>query len=221
MIKNILIIILGGLIGSILAGGAFLYFYSTKVEVQGSSKDIKNLNISGGLTPVSNIASSELGTLLSKAQLTPEYKKYLQLIADTVVKIAKSNTDIINPNLESLRQKSLAGDWNGIFDVVATIKTAIKDDRKLLPVLQSNIANLTLENESLMDTDPALKASTDQYIKSSSALMSSFVAYFATLDKVLVGKFPSKELVEELNQRVENLNKSYTNYKNILSSVKI
>lgn len=204
MSKNILLILSGFIIG-IVVGVAGIYFLYTKTILPAS---IDDLGIAEDFKPAEvtkNIANmKKVDSFIPKTLASEKYNTLFESIINTANQVAKNNNESIYPAMQILKEMSLTGNWDGIFNIVTDVKSTIKTNRELIATMKESLLTFQAEN-SVSTRSEDFKYKSAVFAESGLKLVDSYNSYFMVLSQFLTGKVPTKELADSLNVRIKDL----------------
>lgn len=209
MIKNITIILFGILFGGTMTVLIVHYYnkeYLSKPSVLITPETANYLDTFGDpmndkFKNISTLTFRQAPIITQSSPSTSVVQSF-NLIQAKFSEITKSNNSIIYKDLIALKEKAIKTEWGGIFDLVTEIKVEIDQNTSKTIEIQKELSKLEAAN---------IPEYSD-FIQKSQALVAAITDYFSSLDKILVGKIPSKEDTMLVNSKVENLSNAYWEY---------
>ncbi|MCF7864986.1 MAG: hypothetical protein K9M11_00575 [Candidatus Pacebacteria bacterium] len=211
--KNILLFIIGSLVGTSIAVFAVYTIYTkTSVETDNEVAVVPKQNLEVGIqtnvnkenTKPENLPQAIVLPELQNA-VTSDYKLHLENVVSSLNTLINNNNDVILPIMLALPQKLQSGNWGNVFEEVKQVKLAIKDDTVLIKNAVTSLTKLDQENRSTTK-DSKILSSTDSFINSSKAFANSFNEYLISVNTLLSGSVPTKEQLNDLNLNIADLN---------------
>ena len=201
--SNILLVsIVGVVVGMLIGAGAVAYFFRGSIflsipGVEGSSA----LSYPDGKVPG---LSSRTNIVLPKKMVSEEYYLLINKIISDLQRVGASNNETILPLISTVKQRSAAGNFNGIIDFIIQARDEISNNSDLLATISRDIASLTKINEtSTLDAD--LRNQTVPFLVSADAFVRAFADYFSVLNETLSGSLPTQDLLNTLSGKVTSV----------------
>lgn len=218
MIKNILLFIVGSVVGIGVTTGSIYAIY-TKTNYKKSSEvsviPEQNLEIkSEYIAKANTFEKLPEGVVLPelKEYVSISYKTHLQSVISSLNTIINNNNTTILPIMQDLPQRLQTGEWGDIFEKVKQAKVAISESNYLIKVNLDSLLRLEQENSSTTK-DAGIKNSTDAFINSSVGFAHSFSNYLASIDALLSGAVPTKEQLAALDTKISDLKSKTDTFK--------
>jgi hypothetical protein len=204
MIKNILLILVGMVVGGAITGGGMYFLYTQSILPSG----VTDLGITVSDLPKEDqqktIDIRPIQLAIPETVVSKKYNTLFQRIINSTNNIAKNNNEVIYPMMVDLQSRGAQGKWEGIFETIAKAKEAINANLEIVSKMESDVQSLQSENINTTKDDN-LSQLTQQFTKSGLDMVAAHRAYFVTLSQFLTGKVPTKALAGELNEQILSL----------------
>lgn len=211
MIKNITIILFGILFGGTMTVLIAYYYYNNYLVKPTTLITQETADYLGNFGDPMNDKIKNIDTLtfrqapiITQSSPSTSVVQSFNLIQNNFSQITKSNNSVIYKDLLILKDKALKTEWGGIFDLVTEIKVEI----------EQNIAETAEINGELAKLEASNIPEYADYIQKSHSLVTAITEYYGALEKILVGKIPSKDDTLLVNSKVESLSNAYWEYDN-------
>lgn len=203
--KTIFILIVGVVVGLLISAGIVFFFFKDAIFfMTPSTKNISTLsypNPGDQKVPDLNLKSN---ILLPKKLVGENYYLLINKISDGLRQVGTSNVSTIVPLMDAIKQKSVARDFNGFFDLITQAKVEIQKNSTLLATVRADITAMKKVNtETIKDAD--IRKQTDVLLAASDVFVQTFTDYFAILNEVLSGSVPTQSLLDRLTAQVTSL----------------
>lgn len=218
MIKNILLILIGMVVGGTIATGAMFFLYKQSllpapVEELGIDESVLPREDQQRALDIKPIKLAIPDTVVSK-----KYNSLLQQIINSNNNIAKNNNEIIYPIMIDLKNRGAKGNWEGIFEVIAKGNQAVNANLEIVNSMKESIYALQAENNTTTE-NAGLNRSTQIFAQDGLNLATAHTEYFSTLSKFLSGKVPTKALADDLKVKIVSLQKTQRDFQTSTSEV--
>lgn len=204
MIKNILLVFVGVIIGAVIGVGG-TYFLYTKAILPAAIDDLgiaENFNPEEATKNINNMKKAD--AFIPKSLVDQTYHALFEKIINTANTVAKNNNEKIYPAMQLLKEKSQSGNWDGVIDVIVDAKTTIATNRGLVAQMKQDI--YSFQNDNNANTkDTTFREKSEILARSGLQLTTSYESYFTVLSQFLTGKTPTKELATDLNIKIKDL----------------
>lgn len=203
----ILTLIVGVVIGLLISAGAVFFFFKDAIffmtPSMANTGSLSYPNPSDQKVPDLNLKTN---ILLPKKLVGEDYYLLINKIADGLTQVGTNNVSTLVPLMEAIKQKSVARDFNGFFDLIAQAKNEIKKDSDLLMVTRQDISAMRKINDTtIKDTD--IRNQTNVLLNASDVFVQTFTNYFVILNETLSGSVPTQSLLNKLSAQVTSLGK--------------
>ena len=148
--------------------------------------------------------SSRTNIVLPKKMVREEYYLLINKIISDLQRVGASNNETILPLISTIKQRSAAGNFNGIIDLIIQAKSAIQKNTDLLAATSADIAALTKVNDA-STSDADLRNQTVPFLVSADAFVRAFADYFSVLTETLSGSLPTQDLLNTLAEKVASV----------------
>lgn len=216
--KAVLLSIVGIVIGLLIGAGITFSFFKDAVFFGAPKADVANLTYpdpNAQKVPDINLRSN---IVLPKSIVGEEYYNLINKIVDDLRTVGNSNVSTLVPLLDSIKQKSISRDFNGLFDLVTQAKNEVTNDVAMLEETRNDIANLKKINDT-STKDAAIRSQTDTLLASSDVFVREFLSYFDLVNQTLSGSFPTQSLLDKLTAQVTTLGDAGKTVQNDLSAL--
>lgn len=213
-LKLTLVFVLGILVGLIVAvpGALFLLRSSfgqsivrSYIVQPQSWPDVTTLvQQSGGtLTPaqqqiLQEVLTTSLGIKVPTQYASAEYANALNNVFGDLQKIATS-TNELGPVLIQMNNQSLAGNFNGFFDLVVKAKLLVAEQKGISTNLAQDLSSLASANAKV--NDAVTRSLTETFLADSTEAPRDLNAYLASLDQILSGSVPSVGQIDDMGAK--------------------
>jgi superoxide dismutase len=218
MIKNILLILIGMVVGGVITAGAMFFLYKQSIL----PAPIEDLGIKESvLTPEDQqraLDTKPIKLAIPESVVSKKYNDLVQQIINSNNNIVKNNNEVVYPTMIDLKNRSIKGNWEGVFDVIAKGNLAVKANLEIVKNMKEDIYTLQAENNATTK-NTELNRYTQIFTQKGLDLADAHTAYFTTLSQFLTGKVPTKELADELNTRISSLQKTQKDFQTSTSQV--
>lgn len=204
MIKNILLILIGVIVGGVIAGAGMFFLYKQSI-LPGPIEDLgikENLIASEDQQKTQDLRPIRL--TIPEGVVSKKYNDLTQQIINSNNNIAKNNNEVIYPIMIELKNRSTKGNWEGIFEIIAKGNEGVKSNLEIVKDMKESLYSLQAENNATTK-NASLSRNTQLFAQSGLELTTVYTAYFSTLSRFLTGRVPTKELAEELNVKIDSL----------------
>ena len=201
--SNVVVIsIIGVAVGMLIGAGIMMYISRDAVFFTAPSTE--NVGVLSYPDQKAPDVIQKTNILLPKKLVSKDYHLLINKILNELNQVETNNNATLLPLMNSIKQKSAAGDFNGFFDIVIKAKSEIKKNNDLLATASADIAALRKVNgESIKDQD--IYAQTASFLTSGDALVQTFTDYFSILNETLSGSIPTQSLLDKLNEKITSL----------------
>ena len=217
--RTVLILSVGVVIGLLISAGAVFFFFKDAIFFMTPSMvntgSLSYPNPSNQKVPDLNLKTN---ILLPKKLVGEDYYLLINKIADELTQIGTNNVSTLVPLMDAIKQKSIARDFNGFFDLVAQAKNEIRKDSDLLVVTRQDIAAMKKVNDTTVK-DADIRNQTNVLLNASDVFVQAFTNYFAILDETLSGSVPTQSLLDKLSAQVTTLGKSSSSVQSELNAL--
>ncbi len=163
----------------------------------------------------SNILISIPGKLVGA-----DYNLLINKVVNGLNQVGINNGATLLPLFDTIKQKSVARDFNGLFDLMIQARDEIKKNDDLLATVREDIATLKKVNdEHIKDAD--IRRQTAVLLISGDALAQAYTDYFATLNETLSGQVPTQALFDRLAGQITSLRDAVSSFKSELDALLI
>lgn len=150
------------------------------------------------------VASTTTNIVLPKGLVGQDYFLLMQKIANELQQVGVSNISTLVPLMNTIKQKSISGDFNGFFDLITQAKNEIRRNTIILTSTRQHIAALrTLSEGTVKDDD--VRKQTGVLLDASDVFVTEFNGYFTTLNETLSGSIPTQDLLDRLARQVTSV----------------
>lgn len=208
MSKNVLLIIIGILVGALIMGAGVSVFFKNAVPTPSLEELNKTVSTIQNEMPDPIAIDTLIKTTKETTKILPpsglvteEYSVLINRILNTLNQAAINNNNEIVPLMKKLEEKGKSGDWNGIFDLASDIKQKIGENKKLVASAQADIASLRTINDQTT-IDDSLRTQTGTALTAANSLANAFNRYFDRLGEFLTGTIPTQDLINNLNANI-------------------
>ncbi len=203
--RMILILFAGMMIGLLISAGAVFFFFKDAIFFMTPSMvtagSLSYPNPSNQKVPDLNLKEN---ILLPKKLVGEDYYLLINKIADELKQVGTNNVSTLVPLMEAIKQKSIARDFSGFFDLITQAKIEIKKNNESLAMTRTDIATLRkINDETIKDTD--IHKQTTVLLDASDVFVQAFTNYFAILNETLSGSVPTQSLLNKLSSQVTTL----------------
>lgn len=204
--KFVIILIVAIMAGALMGAGAmFLLFRNTLQNAVIFNAPAPTATNNLSYPPVDDRKAFDATTtpniVLSKELVGPSYFPLVGKIANELQLVGTNNISTLVPLMNSIKQKGIAGDFNGFFNLVTQAKDEIKKNTAILAATHKDIAAMrVLNDQTVKDMD--IHKQTNVLLDASDVFIQEFSGYFATLDETLSGSIPTQDLLDRLAHQV-------------------
>lgn len=218
-IRTLLILTIGVIVGLLIGAGVAFYFFRDAIFfMTPSTANTSTLSYPNPSAQQIPDLNTKINILLPKKLVGEEYYLLINKIANETKQVGVNNVSTIIPIMESIKQKSISRDFNGLFDLVTQAKNEIKNNVALLATTHEDIAAMRKVNaETVKDAD--IRKQTDTLLDASDVFVQAFTDYFAILNETLSGSIPTQSLLDKLSAQVTVLGKAGTSVQTELNSL--
>lgn len=209
MLKNIILVLVGGVAGAGVIAFLFIQLRGTslpeEVEVPAESNTVLEYKVPEGTNirdievPEKTVLSEDLEIELPEQTVSPEYTKALNDTMNTAVAIELQVKSNIAAEATQVQQSALKGDYQNLFTYMNQVKIETQKARELTAELRT--ATISLGKES---SDPSfpnnVKVASVRYIDNLTELADTTDAFTVALDAGMTGESPSQEEVTEIER---------------------
>jgi hypothetical protein len=205
--RNILILLLGIVLGAMAAVPSMLFFLRSDaglsvlrayVAPQPEWPDV-NVSSASNTSEVTKLASGAIVVGVPKIYAGAEYANAFNGVLREVATIATSSEKLVTL-LTAINAKSLARDYNGLFDLVVEAKGFIAQQKASVGRFSQQLTALSAANQTTPDTQT--KSLTQDFYNKGLAFQSSLEAYITALDGLLSGAIPTAAQMKDVETKV-------------------
>lgn len=216
--NNVLIAAIAGIIiGALLGVGAMFYFFRGSIFL--------NIPQVGNASQLSYPPDQKAPTLnqganiiLPKKLVSENYYLLINKIVNELWRAGANNNDTILPLISTIKQRSAAQNFNGIFDLIVQARSEIRKNIDLLTAMGADIAALQKENDANTG-DTGLRSQTDSFLISADTFVRAFSDYYSTLNETLSGSIPTQNLLNTLADKITTLQSNGSSLQSELDSL--
>lgn len=203
--KIVLVSIVSAVAGALIGAGALLFYFQYAVFLNvPSTTNIDTLSYPNPNDQKMPDLSQEINILLPQKLVGQEYHLLINKIANELRQVGVSNISTLIPLMDAIKQKSIARDFNGFFDLIAQAKNEIRKGTDMLATTRGDIAALRKVNdESTKDED--IRKQTNVLLASSDAFVQVFSVYYSILNETLSGSVPTQDIFDKLTRQITSL----------------
>lgn len=200
--SKIVFVSVAGVVGALIGAGimAFLFRDALFFNIP------ETTNIDIPLYPDQKTPDSKSNILLSIPEklVGADYYLLINKVVNELNQVGINNNATLLPLFDTIKQKSIARDFNGLFDFIIQAKGEIKKNNDLLAATREDITALKkVSDETVRDAD--IRRQTDVFLTSADTFIQAFTDYFATLDETLSGPVPTQTLFDRLAGQIISL----------------
>lgn len=168
-----------------------------------SSDSLCTPTVTDILPPLVDVDSTE-HTVVKSIKFPKSYDDQFNLLIGRKNKVEKTNTEVVIPLMEFLRDKSQGQDIAAILKLINDAKNAVSENKIDLSNFKTSIDYFQTENDAYTDY-LKLKENGQIFAQAATSLYSAYSSYFSTLLDFLTGQYPTPELENRLNARIASL----------------
>lgn len=209
MLKNLVLVLVGGIGGAVVIAFLFLQLREgplpEAVEVPAESNLALEYQVPDGVNirdievPDKAPLSEGLEIELPEQTVSPEYAKALNGTMNAAVAIEQQVKSNIAAEAAQVQQSALKGDYQNLFMYMNQVKIETVKARELTADLRT--ATMALNNESADPNFPSsVKAASVRYADNLTELADTTDAFTIALDSGMTGESPSQEQVTEIER---------------------
>lgn len=220
-----LFFLLGLVVGAVLAVPGMIFFLRSDaglsvlrsyVAPQPAWPDITVAQAASTTEITNKLAAGSILIGVPKLYATAEYSAAFNGSLREIALIATSSERLVGI-LSTINAKSIAREYNGLFDLVAAAKNIITQQKAATARFSQDLTALAAANQQTPDVQT--KALTQDLVGKGRTFHGALEAYIASVDAVLSGSIPSAKQIADLNANVESAGIKGTDFSNAVKAL--
>ncbi|MDO8593792.1 MAG: hypothetical protein Q7R59_02760 [bacterium] len=210
--KTVLMLIVGAVVGILISAGIMAYLFRDSVVLT-----IPATNTGALSYPDQKVPDVKTNILLPKKLVSEEYYLLVNKIIAELNQAVMNNNATILPLMNTIKEKSVAQDFAGFFDLVFQARGEIKKNNDLLITARTDIATLRKVNDGGSNAD--IYNQTAVFLNSGDMFAQAFADYFSILNETLSGPVPTQALLDKLTEKIASLRSTGASFQTELNTL--